>query len=72
MSRKNTTLLLAFFLGSFGAHWFYLGNKKLGILFLLFCWTGIPGIIGVISALVLFFMPEKHFEKWYAENSVNW
>lgn len=44
--------LLAFFLGGFGAHKFYAGKVGLGILYLLFCWTFIPGIIAFIEFIV--------------------
>lgn len=39
MVRKDAVIavLLAFFLGSFGAHHFYLGRNGLGVLYLLFC-----------------------------------
>jgi TM2 domain-containing membrane protein YozV len=49
-------VLLAFFLGCFGIHHFYLGRVGLGVLYLLFCWTGIPAILGVIEC---FFMPGR-------------
>lgn len=42
--KKNgtTAMLLSLFLGSFGMNFFYLGNWVLGILCILFFWTGIP------------------------------
>ncbi len=43
-------VVLAIFLGAFGAHKFYLGQPVLGVLYLLFCWTFIPGIIAIIEA----------------------
>jgi len=49
-------VLLALFLGCFGAHHFYLGRAGLGVLYLCFCWTGIPAILGVIEC---FFMPGR-------------
>jgi len=50
---KSRTAAAAFalFLGSFGIHKFYLGQTALGILYLLFCWTGIPGFIAWIEAI---------------------
>jgi TM2 domain-containing membrane protein YozV len=48
--------LLAFFLGSFGAHRFYLGENGLAIVYLIFFWTGIPGLIAFVEA---FFMPGR-------------
>ena len=49
-------ILLAVLLGSFGAHHFYLRRNGLGVLYLVFFWTGIPGILGIIEA---FFMPRR-------------
>jgi TM2 domain-containing membrane protein YozV len=49
-------VLLALFLGSFGIHHFYLRRNGLGILYLVFSWTGIPAILGFIEA---FFMPGR-------------
>jgi len=49
-------VLLAFFLGCFGIHHFYLNRVGLGVLYLCFCWTGIPAILGVIEC---FFMPGR-------------
>ena len=49
-------ILLALFLGTFGAHHFYLRRTGLGILYLCFFWTGIPAIMGFIEC---FFMPGR-------------
>jgi TM2 domain-containing membrane protein YozV len=49
-------ILLALFLGTFGAHHFYLRRTGLGILYLCFFWTGIPAIVGFIEC---FFMPAR-------------
>jgi TM2 domain-containing membrane protein YozV len=49
-------ILLAFFLGSFGAHWFYLGRNGLGLLYLCFFWTGIPALVALVEC---FLMPER-------------
>jgi len=49
-------VLLAVLLGSFGAHHFYLRRNGLGVLYLVFFWTGIPAILGIIEA---FFMPGR-------------
>lgn len=61
-AEKNQTTagLLALFLGGIGIHKFYLGQSGLGILYLLFCWTFIPGIIAFIEAIIYFTAsPEK-------------
>ena len=44
--------VLAFFLGGIGVHKFYAGKIETGILFLLFCWTGIPCIISLFDFIV--------------------
>jgi TM2 domain-containing membrane protein YozV len=49
-------ILLALFLGSFGIHHFYLRRTGLGILYCLFFWSGIPGILGFFEC---FFMPGR-------------
>lgn len=49
-------ILLALFLGTFGAHHFYMRRTGLGILYLCFCWTGIPSLLGFIEC---FFMPGR-------------
>lgn len=49
---KLAYVLFAFFLGSFGIHKFYAGKVGLGILYLVFCWTGIPGIVGIVEAIL--------------------
>jgi TM2 domain-containing membrane protein YozV len=49
-------VLLALFLGTFGAHHFYLRRNGLGIMYVLFFWTGIPSLAGFIEC---FFMPGR-------------
>jgi hypothetical protein len=49
-------ILLALFLGGFGVHHFYLRRTGLGILYICFCWTGIPSLLGFIEC---FFMPGR-------------
>lgn len=57
--------ILAIFLGAFGIHRFYLGNIGLGILYLLFFWTGIPGIAAFIEGLVFLCGDEQKFNAKY-------
>ena len=57
-ARKDETIgiLFALFLGCFGVHHFYLRRDGLGILYLIFFWTGITAILGFIEC---FFMPSR-------------
>ncbi len=49
-------VLLALFLGTFGAHHFYLRRTGLGVLYCLLFWTGIPTVVSFIEC---FFMPGR-------------
>jgi TM2 domain-containing membrane protein YozV len=67
MSSKNkvTAALLAIFLGGIGAHKFYFQQIPMGIVYLLFCWTGIPAIIGLIEGLIYLSMSDSDFASKY-------
>jgi len=67
VSRKNKTTagLLAIFLGGLGVHKFYLGKTGLGILYLLFCWTYIPAIIGLIEGIIYLSASDEKFYNNY-------
>jgi TM2 domain-containing membrane protein YozV len=49
-------VLLALFLGTFGAHHFYLRRTTLGIVYLILSFTGIPTIVSLVEC---FFMPGR-------------
>jgi len=54
--RKKSVLigvLLTLFPCGFGFHKFYLGETKVGLLYLFFCWTFIPVIIQLIEVLFM-------------------
>lgn len=54
-NKKNfaTAFLLCFFLGGFGAHKFYLDEAGKGVLYLVFCWTAIPGLLALINLFTM-------------------
>lgn len=54
---KVAYCLFAFLLGSFGAQYFYSGKIGKAIACILFCWTGIPGIIGIVVAILALIKP---------------
>ncbi len=58
--------LLAIFLGTFGIHKFYLGRPGQGIIYLIFCWTFLPGLIGFVEGIIYLLMSDQSFEKKYA------
>jgi TM2 domain-containing membrane protein YozV len=64
-AKKNptTAVIFALFLGGLGIHKFYLGQTGLGVLYLLFSWTYIPEIIGVIEAFGIAGQVAKYNEK---------
>jgi len=78
MKNKNVAGILALFLGLFGVHRFYLGQRFLGILYFLFTMFGImiaveeevpiiaiPAILGFIDSILLFAMPRAEFDEKY-------
>jgi TM2 domain-containing membrane protein YozV/ribosomal protein L40E len=62
---KLAAALLALFLGGFGIHKFYLGRVGWGVVYLLFCWTFIPVIVGFIEGILLLVMSDSEFNQKY-------
>jgi len=58
---RVTAGVLAVVLGGLGIHKFYLGKIGQGILMLLFAWTGIPGIIGLIQGIIYLTEGDEEF-----------
>lgn len=66
MRDKNTAVLLAFFLGWVGAHRFYLGQRVLGVLYIILLFTfGISFIIALIDFIGLLAMRKDRFDYLY-------
>lgn len=65
MKNRKLVAILAIVLGGFGAHKFYLGKILWGIIYLLFCWTGIPTIISLIEGILLLMESDANFSKKY-------
>ena len=68
MRNRTIAALLAFFLGYLGIHKFYLGENLAGILYLLFFWTFIPGIIAFFEFIGLIIMSDQAFDAKYNPN----
>lgn len=61
--------ILAILFGTFGVQCFYLNRMGLGIVCILFAWTGIPSIIGFIEGLIILLENPKNFEiKYHCKN----
>jgi TM2 domain-containing membrane protein YozV len=80
-SKKIAAALFAFFLGSFGAHKFYLGYTKQGIIMLLvflfgFILLGIPsmliGVIAFIEFILYLVKSDEEFEQTYVQGNKPW
>ena len=54
--------ILGIFLGGIGAHKFYLGKIGMGILYLVFCWTGIPAFVGFIEGIIYLCSNDENFQ----------
>ena len=65
MKSKVTAGVLAIVLGGLGIHKFYLGKIGMGILYLVFCWTGIPEIIGLIEGILYLTATDEEFQTKY-------
>ena len=61
IKNKVVAALLAILLGGLGIHKFYLGQKSKGILYLIFCWTYIPAIVGFIDGILMLMSNDENF-----------
>jgi TM2 domain-containing membrane protein YozV len=65
IKNKTTAGILGILLGDFGIHKFYLGETGMGILYLCFCWTFIPGLVGFIEGIIYLTMSDQSFAHKY-------
>ena len=54
--------ILAIFFGGLGVHKFYLGKVGMGILYLCFCWTYIPALVGFIEGIIYLRSNDENFQ----------
>lgn len=62
---KTIAIVLALFLGGFGAHKFYLNRPGAGVMYALFFWTFIPALLALIDLIVLLTMKDSAFDREY-------
>ena len=60
---KKTAGILALFLGGIGLHKFYMNKPMLGVVYLVFCWTYIPAVLGFIEAIIIFNYTDAEFNE---------
>lgn len=65
MKDKSTAAILALFLGTIGVHKFYLGRIGAGVAYMIFSFTLIPALLGVIDFFVLALMDPDEFNRRY-------
>lgn len=65
MKDKVAAGVLGILLGGLGIHKFYLGQPGMGILYILFCWTSIPSIIGLIEGILYLTSSNEDFNRKY-------
>lgn len=54
--------LIAIVFGSIGLHKFYIGKYGRGMLYILFCWSGIPALIGILEGIHYLAQTQEQFE----------
>lgn len=54
--------ILAILFGGIGVHKFYLGKIGMGILYLLFCWTYIPTVVGLVEGIIYLCSNDENFQ----------
>ncbi len=69
-SDKIVAGILALLLGGIGAHKFYQGNIKYGVLYLCFFWTGIPSLLGLVEGILILIADDAEYERKYADGSI--
>jgi len=65
MKDKHIAAILAFFLGTFGIHKFYLNRPLQGILHLIFFWTFISTFIAFVEFIMFLVMSKEDFDARY-------
>lgn len=62
VKNKMVAGVLGILLGGIGVHKFYMGKIGSGILYLCFCWTGIPAMVGFIEGIMYLCSNDENFQ----------
>ena len=63
--KKSMYIMLCLFLGGLGIHKFYAGEWFQGLLYVAFCWTGLPLILAIFDLLgAMVKRTNEHGEFW--------
>ena len=69
ISKRITYALFAILLERIRVHKFYVKEPGWGIIYLIFCWTNIPAILGIIEGIIALSNTDKEFcEKYEIED----
>jgi TM2 domain-containing membrane protein YozV len=63
MKSRSVSIGLALVFGGFGAHKIYLDKPGKGLLYMMFCWTGIPTLLGIVDAVKYIRMEDEEFQR---------
>jgi TM2 domain-containing membrane protein YozV len=64
-ANRTVFAVFAILLGGIGIHRFYVGQTGKGLLYLVFCWTFIPAIIGLFEGLFALAKDDTGFGRTY-------
>lgn len=63
---RITAAVLAILLGDLGIQHFYVGQTTRGIIDIIFFWTGIPAIVGLVEGIIWLLEDDAEFEAKFA------
>ncbi|MGZ9897467.1 TM2 domain-containing protein [Shewanella gaetbuli] len=70
IKNQKLAVLFGFMFGGVGLHKFYLGQHLKGCLYLCFCWTLVPMVVGWIDAVKTLKMSAYKFQQRYSQDNV--
>ena len=71
IKNQNLTIWFGLLFGVFGVHQFYLGHYVRGSLYLVFCWTLVPMIVGWVDAVRTLTMSTFKFNQRYCRRATH-